>query len=72
MALDGGSVGDWQRFIGEGAWDDGLIRAQHLRMVAESLGQDDGVLIVDGTELPCWRRSSIACGPMTNVFPVRW
>jgi SRSO17 transposase len=41
-----------QQFIGEGAWDDAAILAEHHRLVAESLGEDDGVLILDGSDLP--------------------
>ena len=36
-----------QQFIGEGGWDDDAILAEHRRLVNESLGEADGVLIVD-------------------------
>ncbi len=36
-----------QQFIGEGGWDDDAILAEHRRLVDESLGEADGVLIVD-------------------------
>jgi SRSO17 transposase len=41
-----------QQFIGEGGWDDAAILAAHQRLVDETLGEDDGVLIVDGSEVP--------------------
>jgi len=45
-------VRDVQRFLGQGRWDDEAILAKHRQLVAESLGDDGGVLIVDGTEFP--------------------
>jgi SRSO17 transposase len=41
-----------QQFIGEGAWDDAAILAQHQRGVAHTLGEPDGVLILDGSDVP--------------------
>jgi SRSO17 transposase len=41
-----------QQFIGEGAWDDAAILAEHERLVAETLGAADGVLILDGSDVP--------------------
>ena len=41
-----------QQFIGEGAWDDAAILAEHQRLVAASLGEPDGVLILDGSDVP--------------------
>jgi SRSO17 transposase len=41
-----------QQFIGEGGWDDEAILAAHQRLVAASLGEPDGVLILDGSDLP--------------------
>jgi SRSO17 transposase len=35
-----------QQFIGEGAWDDDALLAEHQRWVAETLGEPDGVLIL--------------------------
>jgi len=33
-----------QQFIGEGAWNDEALLAEHQRLVNETLGEDDGVL----------------------------
>ena len=41
-----------QQFLGEGGWDDDALLATHQRLVDETLGEDDGVLIVDGSEVP--------------------
>jgi SRSO17 transposase len=41
-----------QQFIGEGAWDDTALLAEHQRLVAASLGEHDGVLILDGSDVP--------------------
>jgi len=41
-----------QQFLGEGGWDDAGLLAAHQRLVAETLGEDDGVLIIDGHETP--------------------
>jgi SRSO17 transposase len=41
-----------QQFIGEGAWDDDALLAEHQRLVAASLGESDGVLILDGSDVP--------------------
>jgi SRSO17 transposase len=41
-----------QQFIGEGSWDDAALLAEHRCAVEETLGDDDGVLIIDGSDLP--------------------
>jgi SRSO17 transposase len=41
-----------QQFVGEGAWDDTAILATHRSLVAETLGEADGVFIIDGSEIP--------------------
>jgi SRSO17 transposase len=41
-----------QQFIGEGGWDDDALLAAHQRLVDDTLGEDDGVLIIDGSDLP--------------------
>jgi SRSO17 transposase len=52
LSLQGGKVRSMQVFIGRGAWDDEAILKKHRQLVAESLGDPDGVLIVDGSEFP--------------------
>ncbi len=41
-----------QHFVGAGAWDDDAILAEHQRFVDETLGEADGVLIIDGSDVP--------------------
>jgi SRSO17 transposase len=41
-----------QQFIGEGAWEDAALLAEHHRFVAVTLGEPDGVLILDGSDVP--------------------
>ena len=41
-----------QHFVSEGVWDDAAVLAAHWRLVDQSMGEDDGVLIVDGSDVP--------------------
>jgi SRSO17 transposase len=41
-----------QQFLGEGKWDDDALLAEHQRLVNETLGEEDGVLIIDGSDFP--------------------
>jgi SRSO17 transposase len=41
-----------QYFIGEATWDDEALLAEHQRWVDETLGEDDGVLLIDGSDVP--------------------
>lgn len=52
LSVEQGKVRPMQRFVGEGAWEDGPMLAKHRQLVAESLGDEAGVLIVDGSEFP--------------------
>lgn len=48
----GRTVRALQQFIGAGAWDDTRILAAHQQLVDQTLGEDDGVLIIDGSDIP--------------------
>ena len=55
MALAGpqpAAVRAMQQFISEGAWDDEAILTQHHKLVDETLGAEEGVVIVDGSGFP--------------------
>jgi SRSO17 transposase len=52
-----------QPFIGEGKWDDDAILAEHQRLVNETLGEEDGVLIVDGSDFPKHGEHSAGVAP---------
>lgn len=41
-----------QQFVGEGGWDDDALLAAHRRLVEQTLGEDDGVLLIDGSDFP--------------------
>jgi SRSO17 transposase len=41
-----------QHFVSEGAWDDRRVLRAHWRLVDQTLGEDEGVLIVDGSDVP--------------------
>src|SRR5215204_5928085 len=48
-----------QQFVGEGAWDDATILQRHWQEVNADLGDDDGVLILDGSDFPKQGRQSV-------------
>jgi SRSO17 transposase len=48
---DGNAVRGMQKFLGEGKWDDLVIRQRHWQEVNTTLGEDDGVFIIDGVRL---------------------
>ena len=52
-----------QQFIGEGAWDDDVLLAEHQRLVNETLGEEDGVLIIDGSDFPKHGQHSAGVAP---------
>jgi SRSO17 transposase len=41
-----------QQFVSEGGWDDAALLAAHQRLVDATLGEADGVLLIDGHETP--------------------
>jgi len=41
-----------QHFVSEGAWDDAAVLQAHWRLTDQTLGEDDGVLTVDGSDVP--------------------
>lgn len=49
---DGAAVRAVQQFVSEGAWEDRPILVRHQRLVAESLGEAEGSVIVDGSGFP--------------------
>lgn len=48
-----------QQFIGEGGWKDTPIRARHWQEVDITLGEDDGVVTVDGSDFPKQGKESV-------------
>jgi SRSO17 transposase len=52
-----------QQFVGEGQWDDEAILAEHQRLVQETLGDEEGVFILDGSEFPKHGSHSVGVAP---------
>jgi len=52
MALEGGDVQAMQQFIGQGQWQDKKVLHKHWQLVDETLGEEDGVYIVDESGFP--------------------
>jgi SRSO17 transposase len=50
MALEGGDIQGMQQFIGQGAWSDEVILNRHWQEVDQDLGEENGVLIADGSD----------------------
>jgi SRSO17 transposase len=47
---DPNAIRAMQQFVGDGAWDDQPILKRHWHEVDESLGDEDGVLTLDGSD----------------------
>jgi len=56
---DHNAVRAMQQFLGEGAWDDAAILQRHWQEVDADLGDDDGVLILDGSDFPKQGQQSV-------------
>ena len=55
LALEGAqpqAVRAMQQFISEGSWDDTALLHRHWEEVDRALGEDDGTLILDGSDFP--------------------
>lgn len=48
-----------QRFVGDGQWSDEPIREKACRMIADQLGDPDGILILDGSGFQKWGTESV-------------
>jgi SRSO17 transposase len=49
---DANAIRAVQQFLGEGTWSDEAILAQREKLLAADIGEDDGVLIFDGSGFP--------------------
>ena len=61
-----------QQFIGEGAWDDTAILKQHWQEVDKSLGEEDGILMLDESDFPKQGTESVGvkrqyCGEVGKI-----
>jgi SRSO17 transposase len=72
MALEEGDIQAMQQFIGQGRWQDEKLLKKHWRLVNETLGEEDGVWIVDGSGFPKKGEYSVGvarqwCGQLGKV-----
>jgi SRSO17 transposase len=72
MALEEGDIQAMQQLIGQGRWQDEKLLKKHWRLVNETLGEADGVWIVDGSGFPKKGRHSVGvarqwCGQLGKV-----
>jgi SRSO17 transposase len=72
LALAGGDVQAMQQCIGQGQGPDDMVLRRHWRVVDETLGEADGVYIVDGADVPKPGEYSVGvarqwCGPLGKV-----
>jgi SRSO17 transposase len=61
-----------QHFISQGAWDDATVLTRHAQEVDKDLGDEDGVLIVDGSDFPKQGDESVGvkrqqCGQLGKI-----
>jgi SRSO17 transposase len=52
QSLEGGNIQAMQQFIGQGQWYDQRLLHKHWSLVDASLGEEDGVLIIDSSGFP--------------------
>lgn len=72
LELEGGNIQAMQQFIGQGKWRDEKLLQRHWQLVDETLGEEDGVWIVDGTGFPKQGKHSVGvarqwCGELGKV-----
>jgi len=72
LALEEGDIQAMQQFIGQGCWQDSKLLAQQRQLVNETLGEADGVYIVDGSGFPKKGKHSVGvarqwCGVLGKV-----
>jgi SRSO17 transposase len=72
LALEGGNVQAMQQFIGQGRWRDHKLVHKHWQLVDETLGEEDGVYIVDESGFPKKGQHSVGvarqwCGALGKV-----
>ena len=72
LALKGGNIQAMQQFVGQGRWKDARLLQKHWQLVDETLGQDDGVYIIDESGFPKKGEHSVGvarqwCGVLGKV-----
>ena len=59
VGADRDAVRGLQHFVSAGPWDDDAILQRHWQEVAQTLGDDDGVLTLDGSDFPKQGKESV-------------
>ncbi len=72
MNLEGGNIQAMQQFIGQGCWEDDKLLQKHWKLVDGTLGEEDGVWIVDESGFPKKGNHSVGvarqwCGQLGKV-----
>jgi len=72
MALEGGNIQAMQQAVGQGRWNDEKLLRKHWYLVDETLGEEDGVWIVDGSGFPKKGEHSVGvarqwCGQLGKI-----
>lgn len=72
MSLEGGNIQAMQQFIGQGGWQDKPVLSKHRQLVGQTLGETDGVYIIDGSGFPKKGEHSVGvarqwCGVLGKV-----
>ena len=72
FGADQNAVRNMQNFISAGAWEDEAILKRHWQEVAKDLGDEDGVLTVDGSDFPKQGLDSVGvkrqyCGQLGKI-----
>jgi SRSO17 transposase len=72
LALEDGNVQAMQQFIGQGQWADQKLLQKHRHLVDQTLGEEDGVYIVDDSGFPKKGEHSVGvarqwCGVLGKV-----
>jgi SRSO17 transposase len=72
LAVAGGNVQAMQQFISQSTWQDEPLLSKHRQLVAETLGDPAGALIIDGCEFPKQGQHSVGvkrqwCGALGKI-----
>ena len=73
MALDlNANVRDLQHFIGQSPWQKAPVLVIHQRLIAETLGEVDGVMLIDESGVVKQGQHSVGVAPNTVGRWARW
>ena len=72
LQVEGGTIRGLQRFISDGVWDEAQMLWKYHQLVADAMGEPDGVLMFDETGFVKKGQDSVGvarqyCGPLGKV-----